>query len=1024
MRAAFLAHSARRGDAIGRQLAAKLLAVQAGGWQTRLFVEDSTLLQDELAAVTTCHTAASLWQTPADRAYLLEADCCFVEFGSAFDLLNLLPLLAGKKPRLIFSYYGLTPLALWEESDRARLEAAHRLAGYVWFADAALANSSFAAEELQRHTGYPRERIHLLPCLIAPPVTHTCPAALRPQLGVENARVLLFVGRMAVNKRPRLLIEVMARLRDLPQPVHAVFLGPQQDVYATETARCQQLAADRGVSQQVHFLGAVSEADLWGWYHTADALVLPALHEGFGMPAIEAMACGLPVVVAKAAALPETVGAGGISFAPQDLEELERQLRRLLTPSHQTQDHAAQRLALVSPRFGKGFAGGAETSLRMMAKALAQSGHKVEVFTTCNRHDSRWENHLSAGTTQEEGLTVHRFPIDAYDLEQHVAACETITQRRGEVLPETEEKFLRNSLHSTALVQALMVRQQDFAAVITGPYLFGLTAQVARALGEKVLLAPCFHDEPTAYLQAFQQAYRQVGGLLFHSVAEQQLAAAKLGYHHPNAVVVGTLLPTVVGNAARGREKCGANYLVYCGRYCAEKGLPQLLEYFTRYQAEHPERYRLVCLGHGALRLPKVPGILDLGFVSEETKRDVLAGARALVLLSPNESLSLVMLEAWLQGTPVIGTKKGAVVVDQLQRSGGGFAIGAYAEFRETLDRLWQEPELGQQAGEAGRRFALRHYADPAAYTARLEQALTQMRMPLPKLLCQQGRLRAQQFLAAAWQPQFWLLLKQLATQPRLPVRRQTKVHVALQAKAARPGEKCLLSLRLENIGTVPLMPTGPQCCRVWSVVYDAQGKMCGKPHATTLPGILLPGKTQAFVVEVQAPEQVGEYRICFRAGGRKASLGKRGDGMKLMVQETITGSPDTLGDAFLQAAQAAVQQAHERQQLPQDYLDVTEGAFAPLKRFLKRKLLHNFRKAYVDVLSRQQSEANEALVTALCHLLDGFSVLSRKVTELEEMRQELRRSRRRERRLRQRLTGHKTPVGQVELLYRKDAQP
>lgn len=675
MRAAFLAHSARRGDAIGRQIAAKICVLRRQGGDVRLFVEDAACLHEGLDEVTTPHTWRSLWQTSADRSFVRTADWCFVEFGCYFDLLHLLPRLAGKKPRVVFSYYGLTPLHLWESNDRGRLEAAHRHCGNVWFADHALANSRFGAEELHRLTGYPLERIHHLPCVIAPPPTHTDPAVLRRRIGAEDAKVLLFVGRMAVNKQPGLLIEAAGRLNHEARPVHVVFLGPQGDVYAAETERCRSQAAQQGLTGHVHFLGHVEEADLWGWYHAADALLLPSRHEGFGMTAVEAMACGLPVVAARAAALPETVSSAGLLFDPDSVAELAQQVRRVLEPVLPAAANDAHRkLALVTPRFGTDFAGGAETSLRTMARALRDRGHTVEVFTTCNQRDSRWANTLPAGPCTLDGFTAQRFPIDPYDLDQHVTACEDVRHRNGNVSAEVEQQFLWHSLNSQALLDGLRQRQDEFASILTGPYLFGLTAETVRRFQAKVLLAPCFHNEPSAYLRPFREVYRNVGGLLYHSAAEQRLAEGKLGFQHPNSVIVGTWLPPgQAGDAARARQHYGQKYLAYCGRYCAEKGLPQVLEFMQRYQAETSTDCRLVCMGQGAMKLPLHPGITDLGFVAEETKHDVLAGAQALVLLSPNESLSIVLLEAWLQGIPVIVTRRCDVLVEQVERSGGGF---------------------------------------------------------------------------------------------------------------------------------------------------------------------------------------------------------------------------------------------------------------------------------------------------------------------------------------------------------------
>jgi hypothetical protein len=87
----------------------------------------------------------------------------------------------------------------------------------------------------------------------------------------------------------------------------------------------------------------------------------------------------------------------------------------------------------------------------------------------------------------------------------------------------------------------------------------------------------------------------------------------------------------------------------------------------------------------------------------------------------------------------------------------------------------------------------------------------------------------------------------------------------------------------------------------------------------------------------------------------------------------------------------------------------VTEGAFAKWKRLIKRKLLHNFRHAYIDVLSRQQSMFNEKVLTALCHLADGLAatsqadLLAERIGDRAGMERQIRRLRRQMRRLRRR---------------------
>src|SRR5262249_14784969 len=153
---------------------------------------------------------------------------------------------------------------------------------------------------------------------------------------------------------------------------------------------------------------------------------------------------------------------------------------------------------------------------------------------------------------------------------------EAIVHAAGDVTPEVEQDYLTHSVHSRRLIDALRQRIEQFDAVIVGPYLFGLTYQVAREFAAKTLLVPCFHDEPFARLRRLREAYGQAGGILYHSPEEQELAEIELGLNHPGADCVGTLLEEQApGNPQRGQERVGAGrrYVVYCGRYSTQKNL-------------------------------------------------------------------------------------------------------------------------------------------------------------------------------------------------------------------------------------------------------------------------------------------------------------------------------------------------------------------------------------------------------------------------------------------------------------------
>jgi glycosyltransferase involved in cell wall biosynthesis len=820
---------------------------------------------------------------------------------------------------------------------------------------------------------------------------------VRTELGLEGTTLLLYVGRLAPNKRLPVLVEVLARLRDRTPTMHALLIGDDTDLYAVEAERCRQHARDLGVSERLHILGHVAADRLRDAYRAADVFVMPSRHEGFCLPVLEAMACSLPVVAARAGALPETVGDAGLTFSPDDADDLARQILRVFSApndgTHPAPQCAPLRVAVVAWRYGEEFVGGAEASLRTIGESLAAVGHHVEVFTTCLQDEDRPAG-LPDGTCTVNGMTVHRFQADRRDRFRHHAARQAIEQAGGPVPAEVERDFLVHSVHSASLLAALQQRVAELDAIVVGPYPVGLTDAVARAFPEKTLLLPCFHDEPTARLGGLRQAYQQVGGILYHSPEEQSLAEVDLGLNHPGAHCIGTWLPTdEVGDEKRGRKVVGTEgrYLVYCGRYCPDKNLPALLDQARRYAAERPERFTFVFLGQGGLAIPREPWARDLGFVNRQTQRDVLAGAAALLQPSRRESLSLVALEAWAQSVPLLADAGCAVLAGQLQRCGGGRAVAGYDGFAEALDDLWENPQGWRDLGRQSRQYVIDQYSSRDAFTERLTAAIRDLSSPLAERMRRRGLQRAVQHSRAAWRERFATLVENWLDEPARPWVERVELQPRGTERVAPAGAGTLLvPVRVVNRGSHVLVPDGPTRVVVSCRVLDATGQSLARD--TPLSGLLMPGRALTVAVVAPAPAAPGNYRLRMRAERPTARTGtglpeedslpaRFGAILSEEVEVRLTvGAPQSGGtsgtSALLQEARTALTAAETLQRLPDDYLDVTQGWFARWKHQVKHKLLNNFKRAYVDVLSRQQSAFNRQVLTALHELAESCAAL------------------------------------------------
>jgi len=244
----------------------------------------------------------------------------------------------------IFSYQGITPPSLWGNGEgQEHLQLSETRSQLAWYSHLATAASAYTAEELHRHSGYPQERIQVLPYSVPVDAFRNRPSQekldqLRAQWHLQGKRVVFFIGRIAGNKRVDLAIGAFARLADLDPALHLLIVG-DTDGNATArdlTAKLRQQVNTLGLDGRVTFTGHTDSAPVF--FHIAEVLLLPSLHEGFGVPLIEAMAAQVPVIASASGSMPWVLNtangeeqAAGLLHTPSDAEDLARQLRRVLT---------------------------------------------------------------------------------------------------------------------------------------------------------------------------------------------------------------------------------------------------------------------------------------------------------------------------------------------------------------------------------------------------------------------------------------------------------------------------------------------------------------------------------------------------------------------------------------------------------------------------------------------------------------------------------------------------------------------
>jgi glycosyltransferase involved in cell wall biosynthesis len=186
-----------------------------------------------------------------------------------------------------------------------------------------LTNSHFTAAEIQRCTGLPADRITVIP--LGYDAQHFTPGD--PQGPIPQQPYLLHVGQAYPHKNLRRLIQAFAQVAPAHPELRLVLAGKP---HPTETPQLQALAAELGLQQRVEFWAYVPYATLPDLYRGALAFVFPSLWEGFGLPVLEAMACGTPVITSAGSGTEEAAGAAALLVNPADSLDLHQAMAQLL----------------------------------------------------------------------------------------------------------------------------------------------------------------------------------------------------------------------------------------------------------------------------------------------------------------------------------------------------------------------------------------------------------------------------------------------------------------------------------------------------------------------------------------------------------------------------------------------------------------------------------------------------------------------------------------------------------------------
>jgi glycosyltransferase involved in cell wall biosynthesis len=408
------------------------------------------------------------------------------------------------------------------------------------------------------------------------------------------------------------------------------------------------------------------------------------------------------------------------------------------------------RIAFIVQRYGAEILGGSEYHCRLIAERLAPR-HQVEVLTTCAQDYVSWKNEYPEGTDRIRGVTVRRFAnarmrdIDAFN--RYSEWIFTSNHTREDEL----EWVKQQGPWCPALLDYLERNQHQYDVLIFFTYLYAPTLLGARIAPHKSILVPTAHDEPAIHLDVYRELFSAPAGIAYNTDVERRFLTTHFSIRAVEEETVGcgvdlsqaqvyqrdrsdeepadaredpdagepipdderppSWRPHLSGRGVlfKRRHRLHGPIALYGGRIDPGKGCEELIEYFSSYVQDGGDA-SLVLMGVKLMPLPEEPFIHFAGRLPDQERLQALEAATVVVVPSPYESLSLLALESFAVGTPILANARSEVLVDHCQKSNAGLYYADRDEFVEALKLLVADQRLRAAMGRNGRAYVRKNY--------------------------------------------------------------------------------------------------------------------------------------------------------------------------------------------------------------------------------------------------------------------------------------------------------------------------
>lgn len=372
-----------------------------------------------------------------------------------------------------------------------------------------------------------------------------------------------------------------------------------------------------------------------------------------------------------------------------------------------------KKIAIVNQRYGAEVNGGSEYYTKKLAEHLLPY-YDIEVLTTTALDYDTWAPYYPEGEQVVDGVFVRRFPVEKQRSRMGFRIINKLLQTLPYFWRVLEPIWIKSQgPFCPELIQYIRSHKEEFDVFIFVTYLYYTTAVGVPEVIEKAILVPTAHDEYCIYFHMYQKLFQKVRGIVYLTEEECNFVQGLFDNKNIPYQIAGSGIevPEHVDIAGfRKKYQIESEYVLYVGRVDVGKNCDELFDYFITFSRTKKSQVELVVIGKIMMEKPECDKIHFLGFLSEEYKYAAIAGAKALIMPSAYESLSLVVLEAMALGVPVMVNGVCNVLEGHCRKSGAGISYRDYYQFEAGLSRILIDDKLYENMHIAGKQYVCVYY--------------------------------------------------------------------------------------------------------------------------------------------------------------------------------------------------------------------------------------------------------------------------------------------------------------------------